>query len=448
MTLPGELQEDVARRLPGRREESATEPPVPAARPAPRSPRRDLSRQRVVALAKRTAKRAALAVWRRTADADGRLGDLQRRVDDLTGRQVETVVTATQTEANRVNLELLKAEVRALQAELEELGMAFAPATGLAGAGKRFAEQREQVNVVERRIRLLDRTVLELRRSLTAAAGGPAGSRDAAGAGVPAAGRQPHGAGAEPARRDGSAPASASFNYVGFERRFRGDPAEVLRAQSERYTDLLLTGLPPAAPVVDLGCGRGELLEDLQRRGATVLGVDTDGGMVAEAAERGIPVERTDAVSFLRRAAPGSLGAVFSAHVAEHLELEDLLELVSLSASRLRPGGLFVAETPNPESLVVLGNSYVLDPTHVRPLHPSLFSFLCESAGFRDVRLRFFSPAQAYHLPLIAEEDSVPGAGTVNEAFRRLNHVLFGPQEYAVVARTAGEESGGASDGP
>ena len=46
------------------------------------------------------------------------------------------------------------------------------------------------------------------------------------------------------------------------------------------------------------------------------------------------------------------------------------------------------AETPNPASLVVLGNSYVLDPTHVRPLHPSLMVFLCEGAGFRDDKKR------------------------------------------------------------
>nr|WP_239028477.1 class I SAM-dependent methyltransferase [Pseudonocardia acidicola] len=433
--MPAELQEDTAGRLPGRRGEPPVTGPVARLRTAARRPGR--VGPRIVALARRTAKRAAVATWRRVADADGRLaelqrgladadgrfGELQRRLDEFAGRQVRAVVASAQIEANRINLELLKAEVRALQAELEELGMAFAPATGLAGAGTRFAEQREQVNAIERRVRQLDRTVLDLGRAL-ASPGGPA---------APA--RQP--AAAPEPGRDHPAPVSASFNYVAFERRFRGAPEDVLRAQSERYADLLLAGLPPGMPVVDIGCGRGELLAELQQRGATVLGVDSAAAMVAEASERGVPVEQTDAVSFLHRTPPASVGAVFSAHLAEHLELDDLLEFVALSVSRLRPGGLFVAETPNPESLIVLGNSYVLDPTHVRPLHPALFSFLCESAGFRDVRLRFFSPAEAYHLPLLADEDALPGANTVNDALRRLNHVLFGPQEYAVVARTA-----------
>jgi hypothetical protein len=111
---------------------------------------------------------------------------------------------------------------------------------------------------------------------------------------------------------------------------------------------------------------------------------------------------------------------------------------------KLRPGGVFVSETPNPASLIVLGNSYLLDPTHVRPLHPSLLSFLCEKAGFRDVRLQFFSPATGYHLPRVSldTQDDVPPwaielSSAVDRGFAQLNEVLFGPQDYTVLARTA-----------
>jgi SAM-dependent methyltransferase len=436
VSLPLELRDEVAGRLPGREVEEL--PPqsldhglrATARAVLDRTPRLRAvvarvprSRQDAVQRGRRVAKRAALAAYRRSAAVDGRLDELRDRLDKLVARQTESVVAASRTEANRVNIELLKAEVRALEASLRELGMAFAPATGLAGAGKRFAEQREQTNAIERRVRLLDRTVRELRNGIGAA------SEEAPSPVADAAPPAPSG------------PASALFDYVSFERRFRGDPEEVLHTQTERYVDLLLDGLPRGRPVVDIGCGRGELLAELQRRGATVLGVDTDPGMVAEAGERGIPVQQKDAVRFLREAEPGSLGAIFSAHVAEHLQLDDLLELISLSVSRLRPGGMFVAETPNPAALIVLGNSYVLDPTHVRPLHPSLFSFLCESAGFRDVGLRYYSPAEGYHLPLVSDGEVGPGTAVVNEAFRKLNHVLFGPQDYAVMARTADAEA-------
>jgi hypothetical protein len=154
--------------------------------------------------------------------------------------------------------------------------------------------------------------------------------------------------------------------------------------------------------------------------------------MAAEAKSYGLTVEQTDALGFLREREAGSVGAIFSAHVVEHLQLDYLLEFIHLSASRLKPGGLFVAETPNPASLIVLGNSYILDPTHVWPLHPSLMAFLCESAGFRDVELRFHAPATGYQLATPAEDSEL--ARVVHDGFSRLNDVLFGPQDYTIIA--------------
>jgi SAM-dependent methyltransferase len=328
-------------------------------------------------------------------------------MSELTDRSVENAAGLGRTEANRINLELLKGEVRTLEKRLLELGFAFAPATGLDGAGARFSELREQINAIERRLRYGQNSEA---------------SADTA----PALDVEPSSPGV----------ASELFNYVGFERRFRGDPAEVLASQAERYADMLA----PHGPVVDIGCGRAELLQLLAERGVEVIGVDTDAGMVSEGRARGLQIEHTDAISFLKRAEPGSLGAIFSAHVAEHLELDVLITFIELALSRLKPGGLFVAETPNPQSLIVLGNSYILDPTHVRPLHPSLFAFLCESAGYRDVRLHFYEPATGYHLGFIDDPKAPEWVTQLNNNFRRLNEVLFGPQEYAVIATKAPEE--------
>ena len=78
-----------------------------------------------------------------------------------------------------------------------------------------------------------------------------------------------------------------------------------------------------------------------------------------------------------------------------------------------------------------------MDPTHVRPLHPSLMTFLAEGAGFDDVRLRFYEPATAYHLPRLSLDEQAPEwARQLDDGLGRLNEVLFGPQEYAIVART------------
>jgi len=425
LALPGELSRDQTDRLrppPAQapEEEAAAEPaPAPAvAAAAVGGPRR-----RVVRLAKRAARqllgdrgvdklRGYLRVdeaLRLSSESLRRTAELEQQVASMQRYALEAELVKAEAHAASINLELLKGEVRSVIQTLEDLGMAIAPAAGLAGAGERLSELRERVNGLDRRLRTL--------QAQPAAPTAPAGPIEAG-----------------PVR---AAPSSALFDYVAFERRFRGDPEVVAATLAERYFDLLAAH----PPVVDIGCGRAELVELLARRGVEAIGVDTDPSMVAEAQDRGLDVRQVDGSSFLRGREPGSLGAIIATHLVEHLEFADLVELLELAATRLRPGGVFIAETPNPTSLVVLGNSYILDPTHLRPLHPSLLTFLCEGAGFRDVRLRFHAPATDYHLPMIDDPDAPPWTKRVNDAFAKLNSVLFGPQEYALIATAApGEE--------
>jgi SAM-dependent methyltransferase len=346
--------------------------------------------------------------------ANDQLAQLRDRVNvleqALTADQDTRQYSATLTErmrVNEINQTLIKGEFRRLLATVEDLGWAIAPGAGIGAAGARISEQREQVWSLDRRLRILDARV----------------NRDRAAS--PAAERPPAQSPAVVQMHDVEAP----FDYVGFERRFRGEPEAVLAIQRDRYVPLL----SEHEPVVDIGCGRGELLDALAANGTEVIGVEPEPGMAAEARARGVRVDETDAISFLRSVEPCSLGAIFSAHVVEHIQLDYLLEFIHLSLTRLKPGGIFVAETPNPASLIVLGNSYVLDPTHVRPLHPSLMGFLCENAGFRDVRLNFYSPATGYLLPHV-DRSTGDLAAAVGDGFDRLNEVLFGPQEYTVVA--------------
>ena len=309
--------------------------------------------------------------------------------------------------ALEINAELMKGEFAAFRATVDQLGQAIAPAAGLAGVPARFAELREQVNALDRRARMVER----------AAASGTSSAVTEA---VPLS---------EPVAASGT----AGFDYVGFERRFRGDSDAVLATLAQRYT----TELRDHQPVLDFGCGRGELVAVLADRGIDAAGVDTDAGMVEEALGHGRNVHLGDGLAYLRALEPNSLGALISVHVVEHLPLPVLLELLELAASRLAPGGVFIAETPNPMSLIVLGNSYILDPTHVWPLHPSLLTFLAERAGFRDVNLRFYSPADDYRLaPITAGPDAPEWIGQINRALEQLNQVLFGPQEYALIAHT------------
>jgi SAM-dependent methyltransferase len=440
LSLPGELSRDQTERLHPPRSapvaEAEAEPaPPPAPDPGPGPGRR------AAQLAKRVARRVLgpRAVdklrgylrfdeaVRLSNESIRRVTELEQQVASLQRYALGAELVQAEAHAASLNLELLKGEVRSVIQTLEDLGMAIAPAAGLAGAGDRLSELRERVNGLDRRLRSLAQAQAEA----TAPAPGPAAEAVPGGAGA-----------AAPAAR---APDSALFDYVAFERRFRGDPEAVAAALAERYLDLLVAN----PPVVDIGCGRAELVELLAGRGVEAIGVDTDPSMVAEARARGLDVRQVDGNSFLRGREPGSLGAIIATHVVEHLEFPDLVELLELSATRLRPGGVFIAETPNPTSLIVLGNSFILDPTHLRPLHPSLLTFLCEGAGFRDVRLRFHAPATDYQLPTIDDPDAPPWTKRVNDAFAKLNSVLFGPQEYALIATAAPAADGTTgADGP
>lgn len=294
------------------------------------------------------------------------------------------------------------AEARAaeLERQLADLGAAMAPLEGSAGVAARYAELRATVHEVRRALRAPDTSSL---------------------AGQPAAA-------AAPSR----GVASERFDYVGFERRFRGHPDDVRAAQLDRYGELLAG----PGPVVDVGCGRGELLQALAERDTSVVGVEPNAAMARQARDRGVEVHEVLGAEYLRGVEDGSLQAVVAFHVAEHLQVDDLIELMELAAAKLRPGGVLVLETPNPVAFWTLHNSYVLDPTHVWPLHPELLRFLAEGAGFAEVDLRFFAPADSHWTPPLQAPDAPPALREeLDGVFRRLNQQLFGPQDYALVAR-------------
>lgn len=221
------------------------------------------------------------------------------------------------------------------------------------------------------------------------------------------------------------------FDYDAFEKQFRGDPGVVFAEQVRRYADVV-DGL---APVVDLGCGRGGFIAELAGRGVPVVGVEPNAELAALARAQGIEVHEQYAADYLRTVPDESLGAVVSFQLVEHLTVHDLIELVDLAVQKLRPGGVFVAETPNPASWIVLHTSFILDPTHVQPLHPGLLAFVCDQAGLDEIRVEYFAPAESMYVPVPPAEEVPEWARGLVEGVGRLNHLLFGPQDYAVIAR-------------
>jgi SAM-dependent methyltransferase len=219
--------------------------------------------------------------------------------------------------------------------------------------------------------------------------------------------------GAGPATIAAQPAAAAVPDYFAFEARMRGSTAEV-RSRQKPYVD----DFRSAAPVLDVGCGRGEFLGLLKEAGVEARGVDADADMVAYALGEGLQVEQADAIGYLEGLADGSLGGIFAAQVVEHLPPGALFRLLELVARKLRDGGLLVAETINPLSPLAL-RSYFADLTHAQPLVPETLALLARQAGFRAVEMRFLN-APEY-------------ADDVDE---RIREILFAPLDYAIIART------------
>jgi O-antigen chain-terminating methyltransferase len=214
--------------------------------------------------------------------------------------------------------------------------------------------------------------------------------------------------------------------YISLEDHFRGDKATVHQRQME-YLPYVSHIVSDQFPLVDLGCGRGEWLQVLKENHVSARGIDSNTACVAECTENGLSASLGELLDTLTQLPDASCGSITMFQVLEHLPFDVVVNVLREARRVLIPGGVFIGEVPNSETLRVGASTFWIDPTHQRPLFPAVLAFLASSVGFSGVTGKYSSP--------LAPTPDLSGLpDSASKTILDLHHAINGPGDFALIA--------------
>jgi 2-polyprenyl-3-methyl-5-hydroxy-6-metoxy-1,4-benzoquinol methylase len=232
-------------------------------------------------------------------------------------------------------------------------------------------------------------------------------------------------------------------SYILLENRYRGSEetiTERMKPHAARIRELL-SHTSQAGPVLEIGCGRGELLSLLLSESIEAIGIEPDQAMVRRCKDKGLNVQETDAVEYLQALDDHSVRGIVAIQVIEHLSNEYRSTFLDLVKRKTVRGGFLVLETINTSSFLPLLQNYFRDPTHVFPLHPDTLRTVLEQSGLVVSEVVYSSeyPEEA-KLPMLPPAEGMPPrhqelSRQINERLAILNRLVFGSQDYAIIAK-------------
>lgn len=214
--------------------------------------------------------------------------------------------------------------------------------------------------------------------------------------------------------------------YVALENHFRGSRDLVAERQRD-YLPKLPPVITSSAPLVDLGCGRGEWLKVVRSQGLPAIGVDSNSVCIAECKEENLDVLQNDILNFLTNRPDASVGTYTIFQVLEHLPFATLVNVLREIRRTLVPGGRLIAEVPNAKNLRVSAGTFWIDPTHERPLFPELLLFLATEVGF--------SQTESHYTNNLSPDYDLSGIPDgARNALQSVVSAVDGPGDFALIA--------------
>jgi SAM-dependent methyltransferase len=133
------------------------------------------------------------------------------------------------------------------------------------------------------------------------------------------------------------------------------------------------------------------MLNYLRHKGFTnVRGIDISAEQIAIAKRDGLDAEQADVFDFLERSTT-QIDCIIAIDFVEHFTKDELLRMLELLRSKIKPGGILLIQTVNGEGLFP-GQIIYGDLTHQTILSPGSMGQLLSAVGFRDVKFYETAP--------------------------------------------------------
>jgi 2-polyprenyl-3-methyl-5-hydroxy-6-metoxy-1,4-benzoquinol methylase len=147
----------------------------------------------------------------------------------------------------------------------------------------------------------------------------------------------------------------------------------------------LISSYSKDVAILELGCGRGYMLEYLRNHGYNNLkGIDISEEQIEISKKKGLDVEVADAIEYLAKN-DSKFKLIFALDFAEHFHKEELFPLFEEVFKSLEEGGLLIMHTPNGQAIISSKMIYG-DLTHLTIFTPVSAEQLLRNIGFKEIK--------------------------------------------------------------